>query len=69
MIYFIKPIMALNSKHIAKIQKQRYRSRNKETETRKTKTQKDENLVLPKEQVENADFYKPVLNKIMTARE
>ena len=38
MIYFIKSIMALNSKHIAKLQKQRYRSRNKETETRKTKT-------------------------------
>ena len=30
----------------------------KDTETRKTKTQKDENLVLPKEQVENADLYK-----------
>ena len=28
----------------------------KNTETHKTKTQKDENLVLPKEKVENADF-------------
>ena len=35
----------------------------------KTKTQKDENLVLPNKQVENADLYKPVLNKIMTTRE
>ena len=34
----------------------------------KIKTQKDENLVLPKEQVENADLYKPVLNKITTTR-
>ena len=41
----------------------------KDTETRKPKTQKNENLVLPKEQVENADLYKPVLNKIMTTRE
>ena len=41
----------------------------KDTETRKTKTQKDGNLVLPKEQVENADLYKPVQNKIMTTRE
>ena len=38
------------------------------TETRKTKTQKDEKLVLPKSQVENADLYKPVLNKIMITR-
>ena len=41
----------------------------KDTETRKTKTQKDENLVLQKEQVGSADLYKPVLNKIMTSRE
>ena len=41
----------------------------KDTETRKTKTQEDENLVLPKEQVENAALYKPALNKIMTTRE
>ena len=40
-----------------------------DTETRKTKTRKNENLVLPKEQVENADLYKPVLNKLMTTRE
>ena len=41
----------------------------KYTETRKTKTQNDKNLVLPKEQVENAALYKPVLNKITTKRE
>ena len=40
-----------------------------ETEIRKTKTLKDKNLALPKEQVKNADFYKPVMNKIMTTRE
>ena len=63
----IESIKTLNSKpcKTTKIQKQKH----KETETRKTKTQKDENLALPKEQVENADFYKPVLNKIMTSRE
>ena len=48
-----------------KIQHQKH----KQTETRKTKTEKDENLVLPKEQVENADFYKPVQNQIMTTGE
>ena len=41
----------------------------KDTETQKTKTQRDENLVLPKEQVENADLHKPALNKVMTTRE
>ena len=41
----------------------------KHKERRKPKTQKDENLVLPKEQVENADLYKLVLNKIMTTHE
>ena len=35
-----------NSKHRAKLKA-------KDTETRKPKTQKDENLVLPKQQVEN----------------
>ena len=45
---------------------QNWKLKAKDAETRKTKTQKDENLVLPKEQVENADLYKPVLNKIMT---
>ena len=40
----------------------------KDTERRKPKTQKGENLVLPKEQIENTDLYKPVLNKIMTTR-
>ena len=48
-----------------KIQQQKH----KQTETRKTKAQKDENLVLPKEQVENEDFHKPVLNKVMTTRQ
>ena len=32
------------------------KQKHKEIETRNTKTQKEENLVLPKEQVENADF-------------
>ena len=41
----------------------------KDIERQKPKAQKDENLVLPKEQVENADLYKPVLNKIMTTPE
>ena len=36
MIYFIKSIMALNSKQIVKLQKQKYRSRN----TRKQKHEK-----------------------------
>ena len=45
-----------------------------ETETQrnrntKTKRKKEENLVLTIEYVENADFYKPVLNKIITTRE
>ena len=53
-----------NSKHRAKL-----KMKAKDTETRKTKTQKDGNLVLPKEQVENAELHKPVLNKIMTTRE
>ena len=48
-----------------KIQQQKH----KQTETQKPKTQKDENLVLPKEQGKNADFFKPVLNKIMTTLE
>ena len=52
-----------NSKHRAKL-----KMKAGDTEIRKTKTQKNENLVLPKEQVENADLYKPVLNKIMTTR-
>ena len=43
-----------NSKYRAKL-----KLKAKDTETRKTKTEKDENLVLPKEQVENADFYEP----------
>ena len=48
---------------------QKQNQKQKETETRKSKTQKDENILLPKEQVQNADFYKPVLNKIMTTWE
>ena len=34
-----------------------------------TKTLKEENRVLPKEQVENADFHKPIQNKIITTPE
>ena len=34
----------------------------------KNQTQKDENLVLIKEYVENADLYKSVLCKIVTTR-
>ena len=49
--------MLLSLREKLKSKSQRYR--NKE----------DENLVLPKEQVENADLYKPVLNKILTTRD
>ena len=38
----------------------------KDTETQKTKTQKDDNLVLTKEYVENEDSYKLILSKVMT---
>ena len=50
----------LNSKHRAKlkIKSQRYKN------TKKQKTE-IENLILSKEQVQNADLYKLVLNKIM----
>ena len=41
----------------------------KDSETRKPKTKTDETLVLPKEQVENVDLYKTVLNKMITTRE
>ena len=60
--------MALNSKQIVKLQKQRYRSRN----TRKQKHEKLKHRRKPgftKRIGGNADFYKPVLNKIMTTRE
>ena len=56
-------------RHSIQYIEQNYKSKAKDTETRKPKTQKVENLVLPKEQVENADLYKLVLNKIMTTRE
>ena len=46
--------MLLSLRAKPKIKSQRYRNK------------KEENLVLPKEQVENADLYKPVLNKILT---
>ena len=52
--------MKLNSKNITE------KLKTKDTETRKTKTQKGENLVSPKEYVENVDWYKPLLNKTMT---
>ena len=48
--------------------KNRQKTKKQNTETQKTKKQKDKNLVLPKEEVESADLYKPVLNKIMTTR-
>ena len=54
--------MTLNSRH----SKEKEKLKTKEIETWKTKTQKDENPVLAKEQVENADLDIPVLNKIMT---
>ena len=56
--------MTLNSKHRAeklKPKDQRYRNRKPK--------QKDENLVIPKEQVENTDLYKPTLNKMITTLE
>ena len=33
------------------------------------KAQKDKKTSFPKESVENADLYKPILNKLMTAHE
>ena len=35
----------------------------------KQKVQKNKNTSFPKEQIENTDLYKPVLNKIMTTQE
>ena len=58
--------MTLNSKHGT--EKLRTK-KTKDTEIQKTKTQQDVNLILPKEQVENVDVYKLLLNKIMTTRE
>ena len=55
--------MTVNSKHRTEKRK------TKDKKARKTKTQKDENLVLPKEYVENEDLYKPVRNKIMSTHE
>ena len=55
---------AFNSKHRAKL-----KMKAKDRKTLKAKTQEHKNLVLPNEQVENADLYKPVLNKIMITRE
>ena len=41
-----------------------------DTEEAKTqKAQKNKKTSFPKESVENADFYKPALNKIMTTHE
>ena len=48
--------MLLSLRAKLKIKSQSYRNK------------KDKNQVLPKEQVENADLYKPVLNKILTTR-
>ena len=47
----------LNSKHRTEKLKPR------DTKTRKIKTQKQENLVLPKEYVENGNLYKRALKK------
>ena len=55
--------MTLNSK------RRREKLKIKVTKTRKTRTKKDENLVLSKEYVENADLDKPLPNKIMNTRE
>ena len=52
--------IALNSKHGTE------NIKNKNQGNRKTKSQKDKNLVLAKEQVENVDLYNPVLTRIMT---
>ena len=57
--------MTLNSKH----RTENLKFKTKDTGTRKTKTLKEEKLVLQKEYVENVDFYKPVLNKIITTRD
>ena len=35
----------------------------------KQKVRKNKNTSFPKEQIENIDLYKPVLNKIMTTQE
>ena len=59
-------IQCLLRKHSVQNIEQNWKLKAKDAETRKTKTQKNENLVSPKEQVENADLYKPVPNKIMT---
>ena len=55
---------SFNSKHRAKL-----KMKAKDRKTLKAKTQEHKNLVLSNEQVENADLYKPVLNKIMITRE
>ena len=61
--------MTLNSNYrLEKIKTENQRNR-KMKKKKSQKTQKDKNLVLAKKQVENADFYKPVLNEIMTTRE
>ena len=49
--------MKLNSKHKTE------KLKTKDTKTRKTKIQKQENLVIPKEQVENGNLYKRALKK------
>ena len=45
-----------------------HRYRNTKTQKDEKPKNKDENLVSPKEQVENADLDNPVLNKVMTTR-
>ena len=48
---------------IQNVEQKNWKLKAKEIETWKAKTQKDEKLVSPTEQVENADLYKPVLKK------
>ena len=56
-LLFLDYTMLLSLREKLKIKSQSYRNK------------KDKNQVLPKEQVENVDLYKPVLNKILTARD
>ena len=65
--HVIKSIKTFNSKHSAKLQRCRNRNTNKlKREQLKHRKKKPS---FTKRVVENADFYKPVLSKIMTTRE
>ena len=54
---------------IQNIEQKNSKLKTKDTKTQKTKTQKDDNLVLPKDYLENTDLYKLALNKIITTLE